>query len=128
MTVLFLFLKKDYIVLNVHVFPLTSFFTFPLFISSLHPPPFSFSLCVPLPPSLPPSLSLSLSLSLLSFRIAQLQRENGELKGQLKSFKKRVKDVDKLDSTAHTLRQELDQTQSSLQAEISMLQKQVSYR
>ena len=126
MTVLFLFLKKDYIVLNVHVFPLTSLFTFPLFISSLHPPPFSFSLCVPLLPSLP--LSLSLSLSLLSFRIAQLQRENGELKGQLKSFKKRVKDVDKLDSTAHTLRQELDQTQSSLQAEISMLQKQVSYR
>ncbi|XP_019853678.1 PREDICTED: coiled-coil domain-containing protein 18-like [Amphimedon queenslandica] len=68
---------------------------------------------------------IEMKMETLHERNAQLQRENGELKGQLKSHKKKQKEFDKLESTAHALRQELDHTQSSMQAEITMLQNQV---
>lgn len=61
------------------------------------------------------------------FRNSQLQRENGELKGQLKLMRKKFKENERLESTLSQLHIELDQTQSTLQAEISTLRKQVTH-
>ena len=71
------------------------------------------------------SVSVSISLCLSrSCRNSQLQHENGELTGELKSLKKKVKEYEKSDMSA-SLRAELDHTQSNLNAEIHTLKKQV---
>lgn len=66
-------------------------------------------------------LSPPVSLS----RNGRLQRENGELKGHLKSLKKRLKEVDRLETSVLSLRQEMEQNQTMYQGEIGVLQKQV---
>jgi chromosome segregation ATPase len=55
-------------------------------------------------------------------RNGQLQRENGELKGQLKLLRKKLKDINGLESM--NLRAELDQTRSSLNLELNSLHQQ----
>ena len=61
-------------------------------------------------------------------RCGQLQQENGELKGQMKLLRKRLKDAEKADARNASLKVDLDQTQTTLNAEIRSLQKQVDNR